>query len=338
MTNSSTTTTAVAALSAGSVDADESFVDVTVPVPELHPHDLLVEIRAVSVNPVDVKVRASFDASHGPKVVGYDAAGVVVGIGSEVTLFAVGDEVFYAGTINRPGTNTRLHTVDERIVGPKPTSLTFADAAALPLTTITAWETLFDRLALSTTSRGHLLVNGGAGGVGSMIVQLASHLTGVTVIATAGREDSAAWARSMGADHVVDHRRLVAEVEAIAPGGVDWIFSSFSDGNIQDYAQLLKVHGEVVAIDDPVGMDLLPLKSKSQTWHWELMFTRPLFDPTSRAQHDLLTEVARMVDQGTIRTTATTTLSPISPDTLREAHRRIETNATIGKVVVADWP
>jgi NADPH:quinone reductase len=330
------TTTAIAAVAPGPVDAGESFVTLEVPVPDLQPHDLLVEVRAVSVNPVDVKVRASFDPADGPKVLGYDAAGVVTAIGSEVSLFAVGDEVFYAGSIGRPGSNARLQAVDERIVGPKPTTLSFAEAAALPLTTITAWETLFERLRLTTTSTGHLVVVGGAGGVGSMIVQLASRLTGVTVLATAGRGESSEWVTSLGADHVVDRHHLVDEVEALAPDGVDWIFSPFSEGNVEDYARLLKVHGEVVAIDDPVGLDLMPLKSKSQTWHWELMFTRPLYDPTSRSQHDLLVEVSRMVDQGTVRTTATTTLSPIAPDTLREAHRRVETSAVIGKVVVTD--
>lgn len=334
--SSPTTTTAVVATAPGPVDAEESFVTVELPVPELDPHDLLVEVRAVSVNPVDGKVRASFDPADGPKVLGYDAAGVVVAVGAAVELFTVGDEVFCAGSIGRPGTNSRLHVVDERIVGPKPTTLSFAEAAALPLTTITAWETLFERLRLSTTSRGHLLVVGGAGGVGSMIVQLASRLTGVTVVATAGRGESTQWARSMGADHLVDRHDLVTAVEALAPDGVDWIFSPFSEGNVDDYARLLKVHGEVVAIDDPVGLDLMPLKNKSQTWHWELMFTRPLYDPTSRTQHDLLVEVSRMVDQGTIRTTATTTLRPIGPDTLREAHRRVESSSTIGKVVVTD--
>lgn len=330
-----TTTTAIASLRPGPVDADDAFVEVEIELPDPGPHDLVVDVHAVSVNPVDVKVRARFDAGAAPKVLGYDAAGVVTALGADVTEFAVGDKVYYAGSIGRSGSNSRLQLVDERIVGHTPTTLDFAEAAALPLTTITAWETLFDRLGLTRDSSGTLLVMAGAGGVGSMVIQLARALTDLTVIATGAREESAAWARDLGAHHVVDHHDLVAAVRAVALQGVDHIFTPFSAGNVEAFADLLAVHGEVVAIDDPENLDLSPLKSKSQTWHWELMFTRPLYAPDDPYQHELLDEVARMVDAGTLRTTLTTKLTPITPDTLREAHRRVETSGVIGKVVVS---
>ncbi|NHC46816.1 zinc-binding alcohol dehydrogenase family protein [Motilibacter aurantiacus] len=330
-----TTTQAVAYLNNGPIDAPGSLVDVELEVPAPGPHDLLVEVRAVSVNPVDVKVRASSDPGGTPKVLGYDAAGVVVAVGSQVSAYRAGDEVYYAGSIGRPGTNSIHHLVDERIVGRKPRTLDFAEAAALPLTSITAWEVLFDRLGLDSGSAGTLLVVGAAGGVGSMILQLAHRLPGVRVIAAASRPESVQWVRGLGADEVVDSRDFVDEVKRLAPDGVDWVFSAFSDGNAEKFAEVLKVRGEVVAIDDPVGLDLMPLKAKSQTWHWELMFTRPLFEPESAYQRELLDEVARLVDDGAVRTTLTRKLSPLNAASLREAHRAVETSATIGKIVVA---
>lgn len=328
------TTTAIASLRPGDVDAPDSFATVELELPPLGPHDLLVDVRAVSVNPVDGKVRSSFDPAEAPKVLGFDAAGTVTAVGEAVTRFAVGDEVFHAGSIARPGTNAQLHVVDERVVGPKPASLSFADAAALPLTTITAWETLFDRLGLGADSTGTILVVGGAGGVGSMVAQLARARTRLTVVATGARPESAAWARDMGAHHVVDHHDLVNAVRAVAPDGVDHVFSAFSEGNVEAYAELLRVHGEVVAIDDPVGLDLMPLKSKAQTWHWEFMFARPLHRPEDAYQHELLTEVARLVDAGRLRTTATTRLQGITEATLREAHRLVDAGGVVGKVVL----
>lgn len=329
------TTTAIASLRPGPADAPDSFVQVELELDPLGARDLLVDVRAVSVNPVDHKVRNTFDVAQGPKVLGYDAAGVVTAVGPEVGAFAVGDHVFYAGSIARPGTNARLHLVDERVVGHKPASLDFAEAAALPLTAITAWEVLFDRLGLGPDSAGTILVVGGAGGVGSMITQLARVRTGLTVIATGARPESVQWARDMGAHHVVDHHDLIGAVRAVTPDDVDYVFSAFSDGNVEAYAELLRVHGEVVAIDDPVGLDLLPLKAKSQTWHWELMFTRPLSLPEDAYQHDLLEQVARLVDAGELRTTMTTRLSPLDADTLREGHRLVESSACVGKVVIS---
>ncbi|GII57745.1 NADPH:quinone reductase [Planotetraspora thailandica] len=315
-----------------------SLEDLELPIPAPGPRDLLVRVEAVSVNPVDTKVRAGNDPGGRPKVLGWDAAGVVVEVGGDVTLFQPGDEVYYAGSIARSGTDARFHTVDERIVGHKPGSLSFADAAALPLTTITAWETLFDRFRLDAGSTGTLLVMAGAGGVGSMVIQLARALTGVTVIATASRPESQQWARDMGAHEVVDHHDLVRNVRAVAPGGVDYIFSPITGGAIEAYAEILRPGGQITAIDEPEGLELLPLKEKSITFHWELMFTRSLFETDDMiAQHDLLERVRDLVDEGKVRTTATTTLGPVDAASLRRAHEMVESGRMIGKVVVAGF-
>ena len=309
-----------------------------VELPELAPHDLLVEVEAVSVNPVDVKLRANAPAD-GFRVLGFDAAGTVREVGSAVTLFAPGDEVFYAGSIDRPGTNQRLHVVDERITGRKPQALSFADAAALPLTAITAWETLFDRLALTEDSTGTLLVVGATGGVGSIMVQLAEALLpNVTVIATASDDERTTWVRSLGAEYVVNHHEdLTSQVLAIAPDGLDWLFTAHSEGQVETYAQIVRPFGHIVAIDDG-PRDVSPLKGKSIAWHWELMFTRPLHQtPDMIEQHRLLNVVADLVDEGRITGTVTTTLAPIAPATLREAHELVESGRTVGKVVVHGW-
>ncbi len=327
-------TRAVASLQPGDIEAISSFVDVEIDLEAVGSHDLLVEVRAVSVNPVDLKTRVAFDKATAPKVLGYDAAGVVLGTGDGVTAFAVGNEVYYAGTLARQGTNAAHHLVDERIVGHKPASLSFAGAAAVPLTTITAWETLFDRMRLTSDSSGTLLVMGGAGGVGSMVTQLARQLTGVTVIATASRDSSSQWATTMGAHHVVNRHNLKDEVTRVAPGGVNHIFSSFSTGNEQVYADLMPVHGQVVAIDGPKGFDISPLKQKAQSWHWESMFARPMFQPESAAQQRLLNEAARLFDDGVLKSTLTQTLHGINADSLREAHRQMEGSTMVGKLVV----
>ncbi len=248
--------------------------------------------------------------------------------------FAVGDGVYYAGSIGRPGSNAEQQVVDSRIVGHMPHTLDFAQAAAMPLTTITAWESLFDHLRLTGDSAGYLLVVGAPGGVGSMVTQLARTRTDVTVIATASRGESSRWVRSLGAHRMVDHHRLVEEVKEIAPHGVNWIFSAFSAGRAEAYADLMGVRGEVVAIDEPDGLDTLPLKQKSQAWHWEFMFARPLYRPESDYQHDLLNQVAHQVDGGQIQSTLNHRLWPLTPDTLREAHRLVETSTGIGKVVI----
>ncbi|MET7667457.1 zinc-binding alcohol dehydrogenase family protein [Micromonospora luteifusca] len=320
------------------IDNPESLVDAEIGVPAPGPHDLLVRIEAVSVNPVDVKVRAGIDPDGELKVLGYDAAGTVSAVGPSVTRFRVGDEVYYAGSIARPGTNARFHLVDEHIVGHKPASLTHAEAAALPLTTITAWETLFDRFALTKDSTGTLLVVGAAGGVGSMIVQLARALTSLTVIGTASRPETSQWVTDLGAHHVVDHHGGLSDaVLEVAPAGVDYLFTAFSAGQAEEFARVVRPNGQITAIDDPEGLDLLPLKSKSITWHWEFMFTRPLFLPTDPTQHEILEQTARLVDDGTLRTTLTNQLGPINAANLRQAHAMIETSTTMGKIVLAGF-
>lgn len=333
-----TTTTAIGYEKNLPATDPEALTARQVDVPALGPHDLLVEVEAVAVNPVDVKLRAGTPAD-GFKVLGFDAAGTVRGVGSAVTLFAPGDEVYYAGSIDRPGTNQRLHVVDERITGRKPQTLSFADASALPLTAVTAWETLFDRLALTEDSTGTLLVVGATGGVGSVMLELAEALLpNVTVIATASDDERASWVRGLGAEHVVNHRDdTAAQVLSVAPDGVDWLFTAHSEGQIETYAQIVRPFGHIVAIDDG-PRDVFPLKGKSIAWHWELMFTRPLQQtPDMTEQHRLLNAVADLVDQGRIRTTVTTALSPISPATLREAHELVERGRTIGKVTVHGW-
>lgn len=317
----------------------EALLEREVEVPAPGPHDVLVEVEAVSVNPVDVKLRAAAP-SGGFRVLGFDAAGTVRAVGSEVTLFEPGDEVFYAGSIDRPGTNQRLHLVDERIVGRKPTSLSFADAASLPLTAITAWEALFDRLGLAASSTGTLLVIGATGGVGSIMLQLAEALLpGVTVIATASGDERAAWVRGLGAEHVVDHHGdLARQVRGVARDGVDWLFTAHSAGQVEVYERIVRPFGHIVAIDDG-PRDVTPLKAKSIAWHWELMFTRPVRQTSDMIeQHGLLDAVADLVDEGRVRATATRVMTPISVDTLREAHRVIEGGHVVGKIVVSGRP
>lgn len=315
------------------VSDPECLVDSEIEVGAPGPFDLLVDVRAVSVNPVDGKVRSSFDPAGGPKVLGFDAAGVVVETGGSVQGYAPGDEVYYAGTIDRPGSNAHRQLVDSRIVGRKPSTLDFAAAAALPLTSITAWECLHDHLRVTADSAGTLLVVSAAGGVGSMVLQLGRRL-GLTLVGTASRQASAGWARDMGAHEIADHHDLVGSVRAVAPDGVQYVFSPVSDGNVEAYAELMTPRGIVVAIDEPEGLDTLPLKSKSQAWHWELMFTRPLHEPGSTVQREILDEVARLVDAGELRSTETVRLEGLNAVGVREAHRLIETGGTVGKIVV----
>ena len=325
---------AIGSFAGSSLDDPGVLQDLDVPVPELRPHDVLVRVQAVSVNPVDVKRRKSLAPSEDPTLLGFDAAGVVEAVGPEVTTHTVGDEVWYAGDITRPGSNAELQAVDERIVGRKPSSLSFGDAAALPLTTITAWETLFERFRLSSESTGDLLVLGAAGGVGSIMIQLAKALTGVRVIATASRDDSRDWARQMGADVVIDHHDLRAQALETAPDGVDYLFSPHSAGNIEIYADIVRPFGEITAIDEPEGLELVVLKEKSIAWHWELMFTRSLYGYDLSYQQNLLNTTAGLVEAGTIRSTVTSKINDFSAAGLREAHRQVESGRMVGKVVV----
>ena len=329
------TTRALASTRALPVTDPEAFVEVDLPLPQLRPRDLLVEVRAVSVNPVDVKRRAGIAAGGGPTVLGYDAAGVVAAIGPDVEHYAVGDAVYYAGDVSRPGSNAEHHAVDERIVGTKPASLSDAEAAAMPLTTITAWETLFEKFALTPQSTGTLLVLGGASGVGSVLTQLAKRLTGLSVVATGGREASRTFASRMGADAVIDRVDLAASVLAAAPGGIDYAFTSYPSGVVEALAEVAKPFSQITSINAEPGLDLSPLFSKSVTWHYELMFTRSLYTTADIGeQRRLLDRVAALLDDGTLTTTATTVLEGFTAENLREAHRMVETGQMIGKVVV----
>jgi NADPH2:quinone reductase len=330
-----TSMNAIGAFTGLPIDDPNSLQDVTIDVPELRPRDVLVRVLAVSVNPVDVKVRAGLTTADTPRILGFDAAGVIEAVGPQVSSLSVGDEVWYAGDITRPGSNAEFQAVDERIVSRKPASLSFADAAAMPLTTITAWETLFDRFSLTKKSTGDLLVLAAAGGVGSVLIQLAKALTGVRVIGTASREDSQNWARSMGADEVINHHHLRDEATAVSPDGIAYLFSPHSAGNVDDYAAIMRPFGQITAIDEEPDLDLVPLKDKSIAWHWEFMFTRSLFEtPDMVEQQRLLARTADLVDDGVLRSTVTQTIDDFSAAGLREAHRQVESGRMVGKVVV----
>lgn len=331
-----TTMRAVAATGSVPLDDERSFVDVELPLPELRPRDVLVEVAAVSVNPVDVKMRSRRTADDPRIVLGFDAAGTVVATGSEVTHLSPGDEVYYAGVNTRQGTDAEYHAVDERLVGRKPGNLSMAEAAAMPLTTITAWESLFDRFRLDASSEGTLLALAAAGGVGSILTQLARARTGVTVIATASRPETQDWARRMGAQHVVDHHGdLAAAVLELAPGGVDRVFTPSTAGRVPLFAEIVRPFGEIVAIDEDPDMDLRVLKSKSIAWLWESMFTRGVFEtPDMAGQRELLDEAAAMFESSALTTTLTREISGIDAASLREAHAVVASGTSIGKVVL----
>jgi NADPH2:quinone reductase len=329
---------------AGPIARDNALIDFTLPRPSPQGRDLLVEVHAVSVNPVDTKVRKSAEPDAGQtRILGFDAVGVVREVGPEVALFKVGDEVWYAGVIDRPGSNSEFQLVDERIVGFKPKSLSASDAAALPLTSVTAWELLFDRLQASRAGNepASLLVVGAAGGVGSILVQLARQLTELTVIGTASRAETRTWVQQMGAHHVIDHRQpLAAEVAALNAPPIMYVASlTHTEQHFAQIVELLAPQGKLALIDDPAELiDIRLLKRKSISLHWELMFTRPLFKTTDmQRQHDILNEVATLVDQGKLRSTAQTHLGKINAANLKEAHRLIETGSTLGKIVLSGF-
>jgi len=322
-----------------------SLVDLELPKPEAGGHDLLVSVRAISVNPVDVKIRAPKDGVEDPpRILGWDAAAVVEAVGQDVTLFAPGDEVFYAGSVTRPGTNSEFHLVDERIVGKKPKSLSFAEAAALPLTSITAWEALFDRMGVSRNGSAagkSLLVLGGAGGVGSIAIQVAKQVAKLNIIATASREESRHWCLELGADHTVNHRENIpAQLKAIDFEHVDYVLClNNTDGHWDTMAEVVAPQGHICSIvETSVPVDIRPLMAKSATFSWELMFTRSMFGtPDMIEQHRLLNEVSNLVDAGKVRTTSSDVVGPINAATLRKAHAQIETGRTIGKLVLENW-
>jgi zinc-binding alcohol dehydrogenase family protein len=323
------------------IDDAQSLIDVELPQPEATGRDLLVKVDAISVNPVDTKIRKSADPEGKDKVLGWDVAGTVVAVGPEVRRFKVGDAVWYAGALDRPGANSEFHVVDERLVGRKPSTLGSAEAAALPLTAITAWELMFERLGIPHGTQGRpatLLVVGAAGGVGSIAVQLARRLTGLTVIGTASRGETREWVREMGAHHVVDHAKpLVDEVRAVSPDGVDYVLSlTRTEQHYPALVELLKPHGKLGLIDDPAEpIDIRLMKRKSLSLHWELMYTRSLFHTDDMGEQGrILDEVANLVDAGAIRSTMRENLGAINAANLRRAHALLESGKTIGKVVL----
>ncbi|APU31787.1 zinc-binding alcohol dehydrogenase family protein [Ectopseudomonas chengduensis] len=323
-------------------DHPEALQDVQLAEPSPGAHDLLVEVRAISVNPVDTKIRLGVAPENGAaKVLGWDASGIVKAVGSEVTLFQPGDKVFYAGAIDRAGANSELHLVDERIVGHMPGSLSFAEAAALPLTAITAWELLFERLQVAEGSADQgqsLLIVGAAGGVGSILTQLARHLTGLTVIGTASRPETQAWVRDLGAHHVIDHSKpLSEELARIGIGQVTHVASLTQTD--QHYAQLVEClapQGRLALIDDPLQpLDVMQLKRKSLSLHWELMFTRSLYQTADMIeQHRLLERVSDLVDAGVLKTTLGEHFGTINAANLRRAHALLESGKAKGKIVL----
>jgi zinc-binding alcohol dehydrogenase family protein len=332
---------AIAYQTAGSLDRADALMDVELDTPAASGRDLLVKVKAVSVNPVDTKVRRRASAEDGQwKVLGWDAAGEVVAIGEGVQDFVVGDQVYYAGALDRQGVNSEFHLVDERIVGRKPSTLSYAEAAALPLTAITAWEMLFDRLKVSTPVPGAArcaLIIGGAGGVGSIAIQLLRAMTDLTVIATASRPETQAWVKELGAHHVIDHSHPIApQVAELDIGQPAFVFSTTETQlHVADIADLLAPQGRVGLIDDPAVMDIMPFKRKSASVHWEFMFTRSMNETADMdEQGKLLNEVAAMVDAGKIRTTLTEVIRPINAENLKAAHAVLESGKARGKLVL----
>lgn len=324
----------------GSIEREDALLDITLDTPVATGRDLLVKINAVSVNPVDTKVRIGMQPEGEWRVLGFDASGVVEAIGPEVQNFKPGDAVFYAGSLVRPGTNSEFHLVDERIVGRKPHRLNDAEAAALPLTSITAWEMLFDRLDVNrpTTEGGKtILVIGGAGGVGSITIQLLRALTDLTVIATASRAETQDWVRECGAHHVINHRQPMGpQIKELGLGAPGFVFSTtHTDKHLADIVELIAPQGRFGLIDDPETLNAKVLKTKAISLHWELMFTRSLFNtPDIEKQGELLNEVASLVDAERIQSTATNVAGKINAATLQTAHAQIESGSAKGKIVL----
>lgn len=329
---------------AGPLESADSLVDIELDRPTPEGRDLLVAVSAISVNPVDTKIRRNVSPETGQwKVLGWDAVGKVVETGPDVADFKVGDEVFYAGSLIRPGANSEFHLVDERIVGRKPASLSDAEAAALPLTAITAYEMLFHRLDVLKPVPGAaraIVIIGGAGGVGSIAIQLLRALTDLTVIATASRPQTQDWVRSLGAHHVIDHTRpIAAQVAALGIGAPAFVFSTTeTHRHFQEIIDLIAPQGRFGLIDDPESLDAMGFKRKSVSLHWEFMFTRSLFQTADMGeQGKLLNQVADMIDAGRLRSTMTETLSPINAANLKAAHAILESGKARGKVVLTGF-
>ncbi|MGO4000595.1 zinc-binding alcohol dehydrogenase family protein [Pseudomonas fluorescens] len=323
------------------INDPQALQDIELPEPVAGPRDLLVEVKAISVNPVDTKVRQNVSPEGGvAKVLGWDVAGVVKAVGSEVSLFKAGDKVYYAGSIARAGANSELHVVDERIVGHMPKSLGFAEAAALPLTAITAWELLFERLQISEGNAAEgqsLLIVGAAGGVGSILTQLASQLTALKVIGTASRAQTCSWVEALGADLVIDHSQpLSEELKRAGQPNVTHVASlTQTDLHFAQLVEALAPQGKLALIDDPKALDITQLKRKSLSLHWEFMYTRSLFETADMLeQHKLLNRVAELIDAGTLKTTVGEHFGTINATNLRRAHELLESGSAKGKIVL----
>ena len=326
------------------IEDKDALIDFEAAKPEPKGRDIRVAVQAISANPVDYKVRKRAAPPEGEtKILGFDAAGVVDAVGPDVSLFKPGDEVFYAGSILRQGTNSQFHLVDERIVGKKPKSLSFAQAAALPLTSITAWELLFDRLGAvpgKSVDPRTLLITGGAGGVGSIMIQLARRLTGLTVVATASRPDSQKWCLDLGAHAVIDHGKPMKEqIEKLKVPPVALVASlTFTEQHYKAIAELMAPQGKFGLIDDPQEFTMSAFKGKAISVHWESMFTRSSFQtPDMIAQHHLLNDVADLIDKGVLRTTMDQTFGTINAANLKRAHALLEFGKSRGKIVLEGW-
>ena len=329
---------------AGPIDAVNALEDIEVPMPELRPHDVMVQVKGISINPVDSKIRTNVSPEEGYKIIGYDACGTITALGSALASdadcgFAVGDDVFYSGDLTRPGTNSAFHCVDARIIGKKPATLGYEEAAALPLTAITAWELLFDSLGAQEGGEDGktILVLGAAGGVGSILIQLAKTLTNLTVIATASRPETQAWVTKMGADHVIDHSQPLAPQMAALGVVPDYTASlRGTDKNWEEMVAMSAPRGKIALIDDPQGISINLAKQKALSICWEFMFTRPMFDMQDIAyQGQLLNRVRAMIDDGSVKSTMTKHLGSLSAASLIAAHKEQETGTVIGKNVMS---
>jgi zinc-binding alcohol dehydrogenase family protein len=323
------------------IDQEQALIDLELATPKVSGQDILVAVKAIAVNPVDTKIRRNVQPQGDePKVLGWDAAGVVIETGPDVTLFKPGDEVWYAGDLTRPGTNSEYHLVDERIAAKKPESLTFQEAAALPLTSLTAWELLFDRLTISPTEKSTLLITGAAGGVGSILVQIARKLTNLTIIGTAARPESVKWILNNGAHHVIDHSKdMKSQLQALNIDEVDYVISlTHSDEHGKALVDVLKPQGKFALIDDPQHLDFKIFKLKSISVHWEMMYTRSMYKtPDMIRQHEILKEVAKLVDSGQIKTTVAECMGVINAANLRKAHALLESGLARGKIVLSGF-
>lgn len=325
------------------IDNEKSLQDIELDMPKATGKDILVEVKAISVNPVDYKIRQNVAPENDEwKVIGWDAAGIVKAVGDETSLFNVGDEVYYAGDLTRPGSNAEFQLVDERIVGKKPASLSFADAAALPLTSLTAWELLFDRMQVEKSNANKsILVIGAAGGVGSIMTQLLKQLTQLTIIGTASREETTNWLKELGADHVINHRnKLSEEFEKYQLPQPDYIVSlNATDQHQEEIIKIIKPQGRFGFIDDPKGgFNVMPFKTKAVSTHIEFMYTRSMFQTDDIIeQHNILNEVSKLIDAGTIKTTVGEHFGNINAENIRKAHALLESGKAKGKIVLENF-